>query len=372
MAIARSTKGILLIAALATLSALPLAMHLSRLPSRTLLAPEGWSALEQGDAKRAASIFAQELEQHPNEPTLHFGAGTAAYAQGRTGPALASLRKAVALDQRFPEGWIMLGRVAYDRGDSRLAIESMEKALVLRPRDKVAAELLDRWQRESSVHRSYIEKPAEHFRIMYEGGMQQAIGERVGRVLDREYRRIGSALNSFPSEPITVILYTNEAFHDVTRSPAWAGGHFDGRIRIAVGGTIDPADLDRIVAHELVHALVANAAPRLVPAWLNEGLAMHLESSDRGWIPAALRQASSIVPLDTLDRGFSGLDERAAIAAYAESAIAAEILAAKLGSNVGAFLKLVGSGTPVDTALLEFQVQPNAFHAEWRRRVGLQ
>jgi hypothetical protein len=347
-------------------------MHLSRLPSRTLLAPAGWAALEQGDARRAASIFAQALEQHPNEPTLHFGAGTAAYAQGRTDPALASLRKAVALDHRFPEAWVMLGRVAYDRGDSRLAIESMEKALELRPRDTFAAELLARWQRESSVHRSYIEKPAEHFRIMYEGGMQQAIGERVGRVLDREYRRIGGTLNSYPSEPITVILYTDQEFHDVTRSPAWAGGHYDGRIRIAVGGTIEPAHLDRIIAHELVHAVVASAAARRIPAWLNEGLAMHLESSDRGWIPAALRQAASIVPLDTLDRGFSGLDERAAIGAYAESAVAAEILSAKLGSNIGAFLKLVGDGTPVDGALLAFQVQPNAFHAEWRRRVGFQ
>ena len=372
MAIARATKGILLVGTLATLSALPVAMHLARLPSRTLLAPEGWAALEQSDAKRAASIFARELEQHPSEPTLHFGAGTAAYAQGRSGPALASLRKAVDLDPRFPEAWVMLGRVAYDRGDSRLAIESMEKAVELRPRDRFAAELLERWRRESSVHRSYIEKPGEHFRIMYEGGMQQAIGERVGRVLDREYRRIGNTLNSFPSEPITVILYTNQEFHDVTRSPSWAGGHYDGRIRIAVGGTIDPTHLDRIVAHELVHAVVASAAPRHVPAWLNEGLAMHLESSDRGWIPPALRQAGSIVPLDALTGGFSGLDERAAVGAYAESAIAAEILAAKLGSNVGAFLKLVGSGTPVDSALLEFQVQPNAFHAEWRRRVGLQ
>ena len=61
-----------------------------------------------------------------------------------------------------------------------------------------------------------------------------------------------------------------------------------------------------------------------------------------------------------------------AVAAYAESAIAAEILCSLLSSNVGTFLKAVGNGASVDDALLEFQVQPNAFHAEWRRRVGLQ
>jgi hypothetical protein len=32
---------------------------------------------------------------------------------------------------------------------------------------------------------------------------------------------------------------------------------------------------------------------------------------------------------------------------------------------------MVGDGRSVDDALLEHHVQPNAFHAEWRRRVGL-
>jgi hypothetical protein len=68
--------------------------------------------------------------------------------------------------------------------------------------------------------------------------------------------------------------------------------------------------------------------------------------------------------------GFSGFDEQGALVAYAESAIAAEILCAQIGRNIGAFLRLAGNGQAVDQALLEFQVQPNAFHSDWRRRVG--
>ena len=63
----------------------------------------------------------------------------------------------------------MLGQVAYESGNGDLAIRSLEKASALRPRDSRLAELLDRWRRESSVHHSYIEKPAGHFRILYEG-----------------------------------------------------------------------------------------------------------------------------------------------------------------------------------------------------------
>ncbi len=302
---------------------------------------------------------------------LHFGAASAAYALGQRGAALASLKKAVELNPEFVEALTVLAQVAYESGDSSLAIRSIEKAAALRPRDRRLTDMLERWRHESSVHNSYLEKPAGHFRILYEGGTQQSIGDRVARVLESEYSRIGRTLNSYPSETLTVILYTNREFQDITRSPSWATGGYDGRIRVAVGGALRPDDLDRVVTHELVHAIVASAAPRRVPAWLNEGLATYLESSDRSWVPGVLHRAGTVVPLADLANGFSGLDEQQALVAYAESAVAAEILCAKLGSNIGGFLQMVGNGSAVDDALLAFQVQPDAFHSEWRRRVGL-
>jgi tetratricopeptide (TPR) repeat protein len=371
MAIARATKGILLVAFLAACSALAVATSLTRLSQRHVVAPEAWAALERRDADQAASLFRQELQQRPRDPVLHFGAASAAYALGQTGPALSSLKKAVELDPQFAEALTMLGQVAYESGDGDLAIRSVEKASALRPRDGRLAELLDRWRHESSVHHSYIEKPAGHFRILYEGSTQQSIGDRVARVLESGYTNIGRTLNSYPSETLTVILYTNREFQDITRSPSWATGGYDGRIRVAVGGALRQTDLDRVVTHELVHAIVASAAPRRVPAWLNEGLATYLESSDRSWVPDVIRKASTVVPLDDLANGFGGLDEQGALVAYAESAVAAEILCAKLGRNIGTFLKMVGNGSSVDEALLAFQVQPNAFHSEWRRRVGI-
>jgi len=372
MALARSTAGVLILGAVVTVAGLIVGASLTRWSSRELPAPEGWVALSQREPARAAEIFAKALEQGPRDPLLHFGAGAAAYALGRKRAALSALRTAVEIDPDLDQAQEMLGRVAYDLGDSALAIESLERAAARRPVDRNLAELLDRWRRESKVHGSYIEKPVEHFRIMYEGGTQQQIGAQVARVLESEHDRIGRILNSTLSDPITVVLYTNQTFHDITRSPAWAAGHYDGRIRVAVGGTFSSRDLDRLLAHELVHAMVASAASRHVPAWLNEGLATYLESTDRAWIPAALRATTSRLPFDALTNGFGGLDEQTAMAAYAESATAVEILHGRLGANLGPFLKLVGEGAALDRALLEFQFQPDAFHAEWRRRVGLQ
>ena len=107
------------------------------------------------------------------------------------------------------------------------------------------------------------------------------------------------------------------------------------------------------MAHELVHAFVASATSQRVPAWLNEGLATFLEGSDRTWPARILREAATVIPLESLAQGFNGLDEQAAPVAYAESAVAAEILCAQLGANIGGFLRIVGSGRSVDDALLD-------------------
>jgi tetratricopeptide (TPR) repeat protein len=371
MPFARSTVGVLVLGTAITLAAAIVATRLSGMASRTMPAPEGWAALAHQEPSRAADIFAKALEQQPRDPLLHFGAGASAYALGRKQSAMRSLRTAVEIDPQLDDAQELLGRVAYELGETTLAIASMEKAVTLRPRVRERGELLDRWRRESREHASYIEKPAEHFRILYEGGTQQAIGARVASVLESEHARLATMLDRTPPAPVTVVLYTNQTFHDLTRAPAWATGHYDGRIQVAVGGTFSPRDLDRILVHELVHAFVAAASSRRVPAWLDEGLATYLESNDRGWIPAVLHGAEAL-PFETLTRGFGGLDQQSALVAYAESATAVDILHARLGSKIGRLVSLIGDGTPLDSALLELQMQPDVFHAEWRRRVGLQ
>src|SRR5206468_7646345 len=104
-----------------------------------------------------------ELKTRPRDPMLHFGAASAGYGLGRTDSALASLRKAIELDPKFAEAYMLLGQIAYEQGNSELAIRSMEQASALRPRDGRVTELLGRSHRESSVHSSYIERPTAHF-----------------------------------------------------------------------------------------------------------------------------------------------------------------------------------------------------------------
>jgi len=96
-----------------------------------------------------------------------------------------------------------------------------------------------------------------------------------------------------------------------------------------------------------------------------------LESSDHAWARDVLRNATTIVPLDNLVHGFSGLDEQGALVAYAESATAAEILCAQLGAkDREPSYRSSGMETP-STRRFSVSDTADAFHSEWRRRVGL-
>lgn len=341
--------------------------------AQELPAADGWAALEAGDGSKAAAVFRQALETDPDNPFLQYGAGMAAHLLGRESAAMSALKKAVALEPRFAEAHLWLGEIAYGQGDLALAIRSFEAASRLRPGDRQIAEQLERWKRESGVHHDLTDRVGVRFRILFDGARQQALGTRVERVLESGYWRIGKLLDSYPAETTTVVLYTESQFTDITHAPGWAGGSYDGRIRLPVGGALrTPAELDRVLTHELVHVIVANAARGgHVPAWVNEGLASHLESTSRRWVSATIAAAPEIIPLERLEQPFGGMDSAVATLAYAESAVAARLLLERLGPNTGLFLQLVGSGTSVDQALSTLKVDPASFYAEWKRRVGL-
>ncbi len=340
--------------------------------SQDLPAPGAWAALERGDASKAAAIFREELDRAPRNPILHYGSAQASLALGRTEAAISSLKRAIEYHPRFLQALVLLAQVAYQAADLDLAVRSMEKASALAPRDAAIAAQLAQWKKESALHQSFQTQPGVRFNVLFEGPKQKVVGDHVAAVLESAYWKIGRQLNVYPSAALDVILYSNRQFQDITRAPAWAGGGYDGRIRLPVSGALrSPQVLERVVIHEYVHAVVRNAGGEGVPAWLNEGLASFLEPGDKTWVARVLRQADERIPIGDLVEGFGGFDGRTALVAYAESQIAAQLLCERLSPYVGPFLQLIGNGHTVDQALSRHGIQPEAFYAEWRRRAGI-
>ena len=118
----------------------------------------------------------------------------------------------------------------------------LERAVGEAPADTRLAEMLGRWRREAELHDRMQQSLNERFTVSFEGPEEATLAAQALESLDRAYWRIGEALSTYPNRPISVVLYTGEQFHDITRSPAWAAGAYDGTIRVPMRGALDNAE----------------------------------------------------------------------------------------------------------------------------------
>lgn len=332
-------------------------------------ARDGWEAIQRGDAEKAASAFRQVLTLNPRDAQALAGAGMAAHMLGRDDQAMSSLKRALEIKPDYAYAAYLLAEVAYAQGDLDLAIKSLEKVIALAPGSPGIYRQLEDWKKEASLHASFNTQPGVRFNILFEGPEQRAMADRVSAILERAYASVGKALNTYPPETITVILYTKEQFKAITHAPGWAAGAYDGRIRIPVLGALRvPGELDRVVTHEFVHAAINSIAARGIPVWLNEGLATYFEPTDHAWLERRLRTAPGLLPVKTLESSFGQLDGEEALLAYAQSWAAAGLLVRRLGPNFPVFLQYVGNGTTVEQALLLFDITDADLRRAWTAR----
>jgi tetratricopeptide (TPR) repeat protein len=308
-------------------------------------------ALEDGDADKAATAFAEALAQSPRDARLHFGAGVAARLRGRDDEARKLLRRALDLEPGFTSASALFGELAYEHGDLGVAIQTYEHALKYAPTNELMTARLNTWRDEAAKER----RVDGLFSIAFEGPAEARLAVHATNTLQASYWRLGKALGAYPSGSIAVVFYTLQQFRAVTGAPEWAAGAFDTRIRLPVRGALArPDELDSALTHELAHAMIASLAPRGVPAWLHEGLATHFEPSDPRDAVRRLQSARILVPLANLRNGFGGLTEQQARVAYDESLVAASVLLERLGPNMSLLLESLGRGQDMTAALAQF------------------
>ena len=312
----------------------------------------GWDAIRDGRHQDAAEAFALAIDAEPRDPSLHFGAGLAAYLLGRPTVAQQSLERALALAPSLTAASLLLGDILYRGSDISGAIRIYEAALQHAPSDKTLNTRLESLRREAAVHDGFFQSQGSHFVVLFEGPADEELAGRALEVLEAAYWRICTALSIYPERVLTVVLYTQEQFRDITRSPDWAAAAYDGRIRVPVRGVrADSRELERVLAHEFTHALVQSIAPRGVPTWLNEGLAVLFEPTGAAWADSELARSNRRLTLGRLAGSFSGLSGADARLAYAQSASAVQALVDQGGTGaVAAVLQDIAAGETFATA----------------------
>ena len=328
-------------------------------PTVAELDRKGWEAIRSGQTVEAADAFRAALRVEPRNVRLLLGAGLAAHLLGRSEEARQHLIGALQLDPTLTEASLLLGQILHRTGDVAGAIQVYEQALAHAPREALLSSRLETWRRELELHDRFTLKYGDHFTVLFEGPREEALARRAIEILEAAYWRIGTALGAYPSGIITVVLYTNEQFRDVTRSPDWAAAAYDGRIRVPMRGALENgSELERILSHEFTHALIHSIAPRGVPQWLNEGLAQMFEPGEGRGAAAIVEKyatstprgepgASMLIPLSTLEKSFTQLEKDDARLAYAQSAVAAKALVDAAGmTGVLNLLSFIGEGMP--------------------------
>jgi tetratricopeptide (TPR) repeat protein len=315
----------------------------------------GWKALRDGYHDKAAALFDEALTLRPNDPVLLMGSGVAAHERGKQKDAMVRLTRALELNPRLTSAAKLLGQIAFDDGQVDLAIRTYEKALKHAPGDADLANALEALRRDADVHHTFTEQRYDRLRVMFEGRSEEALASQATKVFDSAFFRIGDTLGEYPSQTIVAILYTEKQFRDITRAPEWAGGQYDGRIRIPVAGAAQKPELfERVMTHELTHAVIAGIVRRGVPTWLNEGLAQYFDGSDPQAARRRMKAIGRSIPLKNLEQGFGHMGAVEAQVAYDESLLAVGVMADRPGFGWTRLLHRLADGQSFADAIGNF------------------
>jgi hypothetical protein len=310
---------------------------------------------EHGHFTRARTYFEAGLRFDSQNPTiLNYYAALLART-GNAAEALPYAERAVRVAPDSPDALTVLGYVQFAADRTPEAIRSWKHSLELRP-DATVQKYLAKAQRDATAEADYTQHESSHFTLKYEGKQtSDALRGQLLATLESEYDDLVRELGIAPRNSISVVLYTEQAFFDVTQAPSWSGAVFDGKLRIPVNGlTSVTPELARVLKHELTHSFISQLASGRCPQWLNEGIAQAVEPKRvaHGQLLAELFRTQHEIPLNALEGSFMQFSSVQATVAYEESLAAVQYISDTYGmSDLQRILERIGQGSSTEAAL---------------------
>ncbi len=313
--------------------------------------------LSRGDMEHALADERTALTYEPEEPTLLMNVAYLHLRRSEYKQSLDYLERARRVAPTNPDVAKLAGWAYYGMNKMEQAVAEWKRALSLRPDPEVQS-ALDKAQRDKQEEESYKENESAHFTLRYSGAAEPALAREVLHTLESHFSAIESELNFTPPDSIGVVLYTQQAFADITRAPGWVGALNDGRIRVPVQGLsgVNP-ELSRVLKHELTHSFVGQKTRGHAPTWIQEGLAQWMEgkrSGDNATVLAQVFQQGHAPSLGQLEGSWMGLQSDTAAYAYAWALANIEYIVQSGGmGDVERILDRIGSGSSTEAALRE-------------------
>ena len=283
----------------------------------------GREKIKKGKYEEALVLLEEGEGIAPEEQAFCFLKGLSYFLMKRLYEAESELMKIAYDEAATADPLKLLGRVYYDRADLDAALDVWEEALLKTPEDEELKTMMAKVRKESAVESSMAEAYTGRFLLQYDGDRDEAMGQKVADILASAYEDVGIDIGHYPESDIVVILYTNRQFKEITDSPDWVGGIYDGKVRVPVGGgNISQEGLEALLYHEYTHAAIHSLAGSRVPGWLNEGLATYEQSRFHQYHQGVMQKAvegGTLLKLPDMDAAFSSDDSDKVRLAYEQS-----------------------------------------------------
>jgi tetratricopeptide (TPR) repeat protein len=280
----------------------------------------------EGNIDSAADQYRQALIFAPDNVPLLLNLAGLYLRESRFTAALDPLEHAreVAPDSGLEAAAIakLMGWAEYGSNKIDQAIKEWKLSDQLHP-DPQVEQALAKAQKDEAEEEGYREGETAHFTLKYYGGATPELAREILHALEDDFNDIQSQLDYTPPNQISVILYTQQTFADITRAPSWVGALYDGRLRIPVQGlTGVTPELAHVLKHELTHSFITQKSEGRAPTWLQEGVAQWMEgrrsSADAGALVDAAEQGG-VPSLKSLEGSWMSLPTNSAGLAYAWS-----------------------------------------------------
>lgn len=176
-------------------------------------------AYDHGDLSAALDHAQRAVYFTPTQVPLLLNVAYLHLRRGEYTAALDSLDPARRLAPDSPDVAKLTGWADYGLNRLAAAVSEWKHSEELRP-DGDLTSAIEKAEHELEVESDFREGDSAHFVLRYYGGATPELARGILQVLEEDFSEISSLLNEAPAEPISVILYTNQAFSDITRAPA--------------------------------------------------------------------------------------------------------------------------------------------------------
>jgi tetratricopeptide (TPR) repeat protein len=313
--------------------------------------------VSHGDMEHALAEEHTALTFAPEQPDLLMNVAYMHLRRSEFKQSLDFLERARRVSPHNPDVPKLAGWAYYGMSKLEQAVAEWRRALMLRPDPEVRA-ALNKALRDKQEEENYKENESTHFTLHYSGEAEPGLAHDVLRTLEMHFSAIEAELSFAPADSIGVILYTGEAFADITRAPGWVGALNDGRIRVPVQGlTSMTPELSRVLKHELTHSFIQQKTRGRAPTWIQEGMAQWMEgkrSNEHAAELAKIYDERHGAPLAAFEGSWLNLHADAAAYAYAWALANVEYLVQANGMvDMQRILDRIAAGSSTEAAIYE-------------------